>query len=63
MGCNRINTMNFYVNKDNIASHVPESYINYALDRYAIFCKIFYNEDIGIDISMYSNILNVKDWY
>lgn len=55
--------MNFYINRNKIASHVPQSYIDYALDRYAIFCKIFYNEDIGIDVSKYKTLLNVNNWY
>ena len=52
--------MNFFKN----GSHgVPPYYVNYAIDRYALFCKIFYGEDIGIDISKYKAILGVKEWF
>jgi len=53
---------NFYHNPQNIGN-VPKSYVDYCLDRYALFCKIFYNEDLGIDLSQYKNILAIKDWY
>lgn len=37
--------------------NMPESYRQYALDRFALFCKIFYDEDIGIDLSTYNNLI------
>lgn len=52
--------MNVYEHDD---VSIPESYKNYCLDRYALFCKIFYDEDIGIDVSKYKNLLDIKDWY
>lgn len=52
----------FYFNNPNKIS-VPEGYVKYALDRYALFCKIFYNEDIGIDVSKYVNILGIEKWF
>ena len=55
--------MNFYYAGGAI-SNVSQSYIDYAIDRYALFCKIFYQEDIaGVDLSKYQKILEVKDWY
>ncbi len=38
--------MNFYEHEREI-SGVPESYKSYAMGKYALFCKIFYNEDIN----------------
>jgi len=52
--------MNFY-NKGKV--DVPEGYIKYAIDRYALFCKIFYNEDLGFDLSQYSKLLGIESWY
>jgi hypothetical protein len=46
---------NIYHNK---TVNIPESYRAYALDRYALFCKIFYLEDLGIDLSMYSDLIS-----
>lgn len=55
--------MNFYTNKEN-QNNVVKSYVDYAIDRYALFCKIFYNETIeGVDISQYKNIIENKHWY
>lgn len=36
---------------------MPENYRQYALDRYALFCKIFYDEDIGIDLTQYNDLI------
>lgn len=47
--------MNIYHNKH---INIPESYQNYALDRYALFCKIFYDEDLGIDLSPYQKLID-----
>lgn len=52
--------MNIFTNKN---VNIPEGYKNYALDRYALFCKIFYNENIGIDVSKYKKILEIKNWF
>jgi hypothetical protein len=55
--------MNFYLNRDKIYE-VSDSYIDYAIDRYALFCKIFYGEDIpGIDLSSYKKIVDIAEWY
>lgn len=37
--------------------NIPDVYKQYALDRYALFCKIFYNENLGIDLSKYNVLL------
>ena len=48
--------MNIY---NNMNVNIPESYQTYAIDRYALFCKIFYNEDLGIDLSSYNILIDV----
>lgn len=52
--------MNFYHNKVN--SKGIESYKEYCIDRYALFCKIFYDEDLGIDLSQYKKLLLIENW-
>ena len=54
--------MNFF-NNPQTTNSVPRSYRDYAIDRYAVFCRIFYNEDIGIDISKYNQLYEGIDWY
>lgn len=55
--------MNFYNNREAV-KNVSESYVHCALDRYALFCKIFYNKDIpGIPLDKYQDIINIKNWY
>ncbi len=55
--------MNFYHNPD-AAANVPRSYVDAALDRYALFCKIFYNETLpNISTDQYKSILEIKEWY
>jgi hypothetical protein len=55
--------MNFYHNREKIKG-VGKAYVDSALDRYALFCKIFYDENLpGIDTSKYSPIIAVKNWY
>lgn len=57
--------MYYYNNAENINKSVPRSYIDYALEKYAIFCKIFYGEDIGVtyDRSKYNPLLKVDNWF
>lgn len=51
--------MNIYNNKN---TNIQEFYMRYALDRYALFCKIFYDETIDIDLTKYDKlILYFKD--
>ena len=47
--------MNIY---NNACINIPDVYKQYALDRYALYCKIFYKEDIGVDLSQYQLLLN-----
>lgn len=56
--------MFYYQNKSFLNQSVPESYINYALEKYAVFCKIFYDEDIGIffDKKKYGPLLKIDNW-
>lgn len=50
--------MNFYHNPEKTAS-VPKSYRDYAIDRYALFCKVFYDEDLlGIDVEKYNMLFD-----
>jgi hypothetical protein len=46
--------MNIYNSPD---LNIPDDYKQYAIDRYALFCKIFYKEDLGIDLSKYTALL------
>ena len=46
--------VNIYRNK---AVRIPESYRQYAIDRYALFAKVFYGNDIGIDLSSYGTLI------
>jgi hypothetical protein len=55
--------MNFYNNKK-AAEKVGGHYVKCALDRYALFCKIFYNEIIPeISLKKYKKITEIKNWY
>lgn len=37
---------------------MPESYRQYALDRYALYAKIFLGRDIGVDLKDYENLID-----
>ena len=55
--------MNFYYNRA-AAENVNPEYVRCALDRYALFCKTFYGEDIPeIPLDKYKSILEIKNWY
>ncbi len=55
--------MNFSQHPE-LINKVGPHYFNCALDRYALFCKIFYGEDTSnIDLSIYKPILDIKNWY
>lgn len=55
--------MNFYKNPES-QKNVDQTYVTTALDRYALFCKIFYNETIpNQDLSKYTDIIKVTKWY
>jgi hypothetical protein len=47
--------MNIYHKKP---INIPSSYQTYAIDRYALFCKIFYEEDLGVDLSSYNFLVD-----
>ena len=57
--------MYYYLHPDRIGNKVPRAYIDYAKEKYAVFCKIFYNEDIDIpyDKDKYRSLFEIKDWY
>jgi hypothetical protein len=46
--------MNIHFNRK---TNIPDSYKQYALDRYALFCKVYYNEDIGVDLKPYAGLI------
>lgn len=55
--------MNFYTNKDSI-KNISHTYVECALDRYALFCKTFYNEELtNINLGKYEKIFSIKNWY
>lgn len=55
--------MNFY-NNPKIRNHISSTYVTYAIDRYALFCKIFYNEVIPeVSLEKYQAIIDVQSWY
>lgn len=55
--------MNFYLHPGH-AAHVGKEYVAASLDRYALFCKIFYNETLpAITVDQYGAILMIKEWY
>jgi len=54
--------MNFYNNKDSTRNISP-TYVECAIDRYALFCKTFYNEELNIPLDKYEKIFSIKDWY
>lgn len=43
------------------AVRMPESYRRYALDRYALYAKIFLGRDIGIDMSGYDGLIKILE--
>lgn len=56
--------MNFYRNRNSI-SDVPNSYVQYGLEKYAVYMKLFYNQDLDIeyDKKKYALLFKVKKWY
>lgn len=55
--------MNFFNNYSKI--NVEMSYVHYALEKYALFCKLFYNENIipNLNLDKYNSLNIIKDWY
>lgn len=55
--------MNFYHHPD-AAKNIAKSYVDASLDRYALFCKIFYNETLPeISVDQYKQIIDISPWY
>jgi hypothetical protein len=46
--------VNVYKNPDN---NIPLEYADYALDRYALYSQIFFNDSLGRDLSQYKNLI------
>lgn len=46
--------MNAVTNK---AAQLPNAYKRYAVDRYALYCKAFYDEDLGVPLDSYQDLL------
>lgn len=57
--------MNFINNNKGITQHVSKSYIDHAIEKYAVYCKIFYNEEIPFSYNKkkYEALFNLRDWY
>ena len=57
--------LNFYENADQINEDVPDIYINYALEKYAVYVKLFYDRDIDVkyNLKKYAPLFKVKNWY
>lgn len=57
--------MYYYNNKSKIFSNVPKSYVDFAIEKYTIFCKIFYHENLNVhyDQNKYQPLFDIKDWY
>lgn len=55
--------MNFYNNYAKITAEA--GYVQYAIEKYAIYCKIFYNESISVPVNLnkYNCLLNIKEWF
>ena len=53
--------MNFY---NNGGGNVPKGYVDYAIERYALYCKIFYNETLRVTVDpvKYKAIMEITDW-
>jgi hypothetical protein len=45
-----------------IRGNVAKSYVDYCLDRYYLFMKIFYKEDNGFDLTKYQSLIDDKLW-
>jgi len=55
--------MNFYAHRD-ISKIVGDHYFQSAVDRYCLFSKIFYDEEMpDFDVGKYSSIVEVENWY
>jgi hypothetical protein len=56
--------LNFHKNHKDIRE-VADSYIQYGLEKYAVYVKLFYDEDIGVpfDMKKYGPLFRVKNWY
>lgn len=54
--------MNFYQNRN---VDVPQGYVQYALEKYALFCELFYKETLQVrfDRNKYKALYNVVRWY
>lgn len=49
--------LNFFKNINKI--NVPKSYVDYAIDRYALYSKVYLNKDIGIDLTKYDRLIKM----
>ena len=50
--------MNFF---NNANCNVPKSYKDYAIKMYALYCKIFYKEDLGFDLNEYKQLISFME--
>ena len=56
--------MNFYKNGGKIKK-VADDYVQYGLEKYAVYMKLFYNKviDVKYDSKKYAPLFDVKKWY
>lgn len=56
--------MNFYEHPTEI-SQVAKSYMDFAKEKYAIFCKVFYQQHINVvyNEKKYAPLLTIRDWF
>lgn len=54
--------MNFYLHPER-RSGIGDHYVHASLDRYALFCKVFYNETLpGISLDRYTTLITTTKW-
>lgn len=54
--------MNFYLHPER-RKGIGDHYVRASLDRYALFCNIFYNETLdGIPLEQYKNLIETTSW-
>lgn len=56
--------MNFYNRVTPIPQSISPSYVQHAKERYAVYCKLFYNEDIEVEYNReeFAALFAVNDW-
>lgn len=57
--------MYYYHHQKDIQKKIASTYIKYALEKYAVYCQIFYKEKIDIlyDASQYQSLFEIGNWF